>query len=60
MWLTGTVTSKDGDVIALTPALSFRNNATGNATDHLKSVETKSALCLAYHKITPAGTSATL
>ena len=60
MWLTGTVTSKHGDVVALTPALSFRNNVTGNATDHLKSVEKISALFLACHNIMPARTSATL
>ena len=59
MQLTGTVTSKVGDVISLTlrPVLSIRNNVMGNAMEHLKSVDEKSALYLAQHT-TPAGTSA--
>ena len=52
----GTVTLEHGD--AMTPALSIRNNVTGNATEHLKSVEEISALYLAETR-TPARTSAT-
>ena len=51
-----TVTSKDGD--AMTPALRIQNNVTGNAMEHLKSVEEISALFLAETR-TPARTSAT-
>ena len=55
-----TVTSMHGDVISLTltPALSFRNNVTGNAMEHLKSVEEKRAKYLMAGRTT-AGTSAT-
>ena len=59
MLLAGTAASKVGD--AMIPALSIRNNVTGNAMEHLKSVE-KSALCLGQgppHGIMSAGTSAT-
>ena len=57
MLLVGTVTSKVGD--AMTPALIIRNNVTGNAMEHLKSVEQRSALYLATTR-TPARTSATI
>ena len=42
----------------MTPALSIRNNVTGNAMEHLKSVEQRSALYLATTH-TPVRTSAT-
>ena len=53
--------SKDGDVIALEPALNILNNVTENATEHLKSVEI-SVLCPCQgppHGIMSAETSAT-
>ena len=53
--------SKDGDVIALEPALNILNNVTENATEHLKSVEI-SVLCPCQgppHGIMSAGTNAT-
>ena len=52
----GTVALEHGD--AMTPALSLQNNVTGNAMEHLKSVEEKRAMYPAGTR-TPARTSAT-
>jgi len=51
-----TVALEHGDVMTL--ALSLQNNVTGNAMEHLKSVEVKCALYPVGTR-TPAGTSAT-